>query len=384
MRVHISKAFASLLLILGITVQTWGQTASALTADLGTNHEQGSRVADTRHQGKRPRVGLVLGGGGAKGAAEIGVLKVLEQEGITVDYIAGTSIGSIIGGLYSVGYRAADLDSLFMQQEWLDLLSDRKNELAGKLYEEIDGVSYVFGFPILRRNKGESDESRVGIDDRKHKADAVDEDNDENSEPGKRRTRTVGLIHGDNVIALLDSMTGKRGEVDFNRLPIPFRAVAVDIRKMEEVVIDRGSLPHVMRASMAIPGAFKPVEVDSMLLVDGGVLNNLPVDVVREMGADLVIAIDLTQNKREPREDYDRAAGNTLQRIIGWLAHRPDLQKYDVNRRDADVYINPDLHGFDAASFTSKKIASMIERGTEAALEAVPQLRELKKKIAKN
>lgn len=323
-----------------------------------------------RNKSSRPRIGLVLGGGGAKGAAEIGVLKVIEEEGIPVDYIAGTSIGSIVGGLYSVGYRAADLDSLFQQQAWLDLLSDRKNELAGKLYEEIDGVSYVFGFPILRKKVSQEDTD-----------DTENSDNSDNSSTPKTRTRTVGLIHGDNVITLLDSMTGHRGDTDFDRLPIPFRCVAVDIRKMEEVVINHGQLPLAMRASMAIPGAFKPVEADSMLLVDGGLLNNLPVDVVREMGADIVIAIDLTQNKREPREDYDRAAGNTLQRIIGWLRYRPDLQKYNTNCDDADIYINPDLEGFDAASFTSKKIAAMIQKGEEAARSVLPQLKKLKSKL---
>lgn len=370
---RIRTALVYSLLMLATMIQASAQTTSAPTDDNAVTRKPGAVAGELNTTARRPRVGLVLGGGGAKGAAEIGVLKVLEQEGITVDYIAGTSIGSIIGGLYSVGYRAADLDSLFRQQSWLDLLSDRKNELAGKLYEEIDGVSYVFGFPILRRKTNQRDvESTVETDDTE-----VDGD----MQPTKKRTRTVGLVHGDNVIALLDSMTGQRGDIDFDTLPIPFRAVAVNIRRMEEVVISEGGLPLAMRASMAIPGAFKPVEVDSMLLVDGGVLNNLPVDVVREMGADIVIAIDLTQNKREPREDYDRAAGNTLQRIIGWLAHRPDLQKYDVNRRDADVYINPDLHGFDAASFTTKKIGAMIERGTEAALEVVPQLREVKKKI---
>ncbi len=327
--------------------------------------------AQKRHnQTNRPRIGLVLGGGGAKGAAEIGVLKVLEEEGIPIDYIAGTSIGSIVGGLYSVGYRAADLDSLFRQQAWLDLLSDRKNELSGRLYEEIDGVSYVFGFPILRKKVKQEDP-----EDSEHSGYS------ENTPDQRAHTPTVGLIHGDNITALLDSMTGNRGDIDFNRLPIPFRCVAVDIRKMEEVVIDHGQLALAMRASMAIPGVFKPVESDSMLLVDGGLLNNLPVDVTRNMGADIVIAIDLTQNKREPREDYDRASGNTLQRIIGWLRYRPDLRKYNTNCNDADIYINPDLDGFDAASFTSKKMATMIGRGEDAARNALPQLKKLKKKL---
>ena len=215
-------------------------------------------------------------------------------------------------------------------------------------------MSYVFGFPILRRT------------------------NKESADDTPPHTKTVGLLHGDNITELLDSMTGYRGDIDFNTLPIPFACVAVDIRTMEEVVMTHGSLPTAMRASMAIPGAFKPVEMDSMLLVDGGVLNNLPADIVHNMGADIIIAVDLTQHKREPREDYDRASGNTLGRIIEWLAHRPDLIKYNENQKLIDIYINPDLHGFDAASFTTRKITEMITRGEEAADAAIPQLTELK------
>lgn len=302
--------------------------------------------------GKRLKVGLVLGGGGAKGAAEVGVLKTIEKLDIPIDYIAGTSIGSIVGGLYSCGYRSAELDTLFHNQEWLDLLGDRKDELRNKAYEVRDGVTYVFGFPVHRKK---------------------------NQNP-ERTVKTVGLIHGDNVVEMLDSMTNQPDNINFDRLPIPFRCVAVNIREFEEVELSSGNLAVAMRASMAIPGVFKPVELDSMLLVDGGMLNNLPVDVVRRMGADVVIAIDLTQNKHETK-DKDIKGDNTFTKLLEWVVARPDLQKYNENMPEADVYINPDLKGYKASNFSPKKIAEMIERGEKAGKKAEKDLKALRKKI---
>ena len=176
----------------------------------------------------RPKVGLVLGGGGAKGAAEVGALKVIEELNIPIDYIAGTSIGAILGGLYATGYRAEQLDSLFRSGLWMT----------------------------------------------------------------------------DNVLELLDRLTETDEWIDFDELPIPFRCVAVDFDTQEEVVFRNGHLATAMRASMAIPGIYKPVLVDGKTLVDGGMVNNLPVDVVRDMGADIVIAIDLTQNKHKTRDFF--------------------------------------------------------------------------------
>ena len=131
---------------------------------------------------------------------------------------------------------------------------------------------------------------------------------------------------------------------------------------------------------MAIPGVFKPVEMDDMLLVDGGLLNNLPVDVVRRMGADVVIAIDLTQNKREAK-DGDMPSGRSLKKYVEWIINRPDLQKYNENINNIDVYINPDLKGFDAASFTGKKIDKMIQCGEAAGHDAEKELKALHKRI---
>ena len=291
----------------------------------------------------RPKVGLVLGGGGAKGAAAIGILKELEREKIPVDYIAGTSIGAIIGGLYAQGYRADDLEKLFRSQNWLALLADRDTTLVGKVYKEEDGVIYVFGFPVRRK---------------------ADADNNTG----------FWMLHGDHVYNFLDSLVSRspvqRGIV---KQAIPFSCVAFDIRRQQEIVLDTGSLARNMRASMAIPGAFKPVQIDTLMLVDGGMGNNLPVDVVRKMGADIVIAVDLQQRKRD---DYRSPFGflKGLGGILDWLAERPDIKKYNVNRTKADLYINPDLGSYGVTDFNAKAIKAILKIGEDTGIQYRKQL----------
>lgn len=258
---------------------------------------------------QRPKIGLVLGGGGAKGAAEIGVLKVLEAEGIAVDYIIGTSIGSILGGLYSIGYRADDLERLFCSQSWIELFTDE-------------------------------------------------------------------TFKGGSIEQLLDSVVTVDDVVSFDSLPIPFRCVTVDVKDMETFVIDRGSLSLAMRASMAIPGLFKAVNWEGRTLVDGGLLNNLPVDVARQMGADIIIAVDLQQNKHETR-DFSLKEEFGIGGILDWLISRPDWKIYNENRADAEIYINPELD-YDMLDFNEKEIVEMIAIGKAAAEEQLDKIRMLK------
>lgn len=288
---------------------------------------------------RRPKVALVLGGGGAKGAAEVGALKVIEQVGVPIDYIVGTSIGSIIGGLYSIGYRADDLDSLFVNQNWLKLFNDGRVHGQGRLHE----------------------------------------------------VRGPGLMKGRGVIQFLDTLISRRPQakalpgypdsIDFNHLPIPYRAVACDINTGNTAVLASGSLSMSMRASMAIPGAFKPVRRDSLLMLDGGLVNNLPVDVARAMGADYVIAIDLTQNKHP--DFKPKTIRKSMPKATKWLRSRPDFVNYNRNRAQADVYINPTLKGYNVMSFKPKAIRAMIGLGEQAAKEKTSALKALKKKLLK-
>lgn len=295
----------------------------------------------------QPKIGLALGGGGAKGAAEVGVLKVLEEAGIRPDFIAGTSIGSIVGGLYAAGYTAAELETMFQTQEWLSLLTDRSSTFASEPYKTVDGVTYIFGFPILDRD-----------------------------------AKGVGLMKGYTIEHMLDSMACAKGCTDFKSLKIPFCCVAADIRSGTEVILREGSLARAMRASMAIPGVFKSVEIDGHKLVDGGMLNNLPVDICRQMGADIVIAVDLQQNDQKPRPQTDLSAIQGLADLIGlggilnWVTNRPDIEKYNANRQSANIYIHPVMDA-DVTSFGNKNAARLIQQGVDAANAVLPSLTSL-------
>lgn len=288
----------------------------------------------------RPKVALVLGGGGAKGAAEVGVLKEIERSGVPIDYIVGTSIGSIIGGLYSIGYRTDELDSLFQHQDWLSLFNDAKVHGQGKL-KEISGM---------------------------------------------------GLMKGRGVIQFLDTLVMRKpnyngkgqypDSINFDKLPIPYRAVACDINAGKVAVLSYGDLTMAMRASMSIPGVFKPVNIDTLQMLDGGLINNLPVDVARSMGADYVIAIDLTQNKHP---DYEpKQINKFMPKTMKWLRTRPDFVNYNRNRQNCDVYINPTLKGYGVTSFTPKAIKAMIELGQEAGKKKYKELVKLKRKVMKS
>lgn len=307
----------------------------------------------------RPRVGLVLGGGGAKGAAEVGALKVLEELDIPVDYIAGTSIGAIVGGLYACGYKSEDLERLFLSQQWLTLFSNRNTSISDNIIDERDGTLYVLGFPIM------------------HKKDRVKRDST------GVETEGPGFFSGRQITELLDSLTKTYdGIKSFDQLPIPFRCVAVDLKTQEEVVMDSCELELAMRASMAIPGAFKPVRWKGRLLVDGGMQNNLPVDVVRAMGADVVIAIDLEQAVHENR-DFSLKETFGIGGLLDWAVSRPDWKKNKANREDADVCIMPDLAEFDVSSFSKESISSMMERGEIATKAKSKEIKALLKKKSK-
>ena len=302
----------------------------------------------TEAMAQGPKIGLVLGGGGAKGAAEVGVLKVLEEAGIKPDYICGTSIGSIVGGLYAAGYSAAELETMFQTQEWLSLLTDRSSSLASEPYKVDNDVTYIFGFPII-----------------------------------DRKAKGLGVMKGSSIEHMLDSMVCAKGCKDFQSLKIPFCCVAADIRSGTEVILREGSLARAMRASMAIPAIFKPVEIDDRKLVDGGMLNNLPVDVCREMGADIIIAVDLQQNEQKPRPQTDLSVLTSIADLVGlggilnWITNRPDIEKYNANRQKVDIYIHPVLDA-DVTSFGNKTAARMIQQGADAAHKLLPSLTKLK------
>ncbi len=292
---------------------------------------------------KRKKVAVVLSGGGAKGVAHIGALKIIEEVGIPIDYIVGTSMGSIIGGLYSIGYTPTQLDSIVCSQDWTFLLSDQVARSEQSMSERQTGETYVLSVPFKKEISKEI---------------------------------TGGLINGRNIANMFSKLTiGYHDSIDFNTLPIPFACVAQDIVTGEEVHFHKGVLSTAMRASMAIPGVFTPVRLDSMVLIDGGLVNNYPVNVARNMGAEIIIGVDV-QSDLKPANKL-----NSTGAILGQLINLTGLENYKKNLEATDTYIKVNVEGYSTASFTSTAIDTLIRRGEEAAASQKAELMRLKRKI---
>ncbi len=288
------------------------------------------------------KVGVVLSGGGAKGMAHIGVLKVIEKAGIPVEVITGTSMGSIIGGLYASGYRSQQLDSIVRAQDWGFVLSDKEEMMHQSLQEREKQNTYAFTRSIAYS--------------------------------GKRIEGSGGFIMGKNINSLFSRLTAPYNDsIDFNRLPIPFACVATNIIDNTEYVFHQGVLPLAMRASMAIPGVFSPVRVNDMVLVDGGLRNNFPADIASEMGADFIIGVTV-QGKPKTAEELSSATS-----ILGQIVDVNCKNKYEENLAITDIPIRVNTAGYGSASFNANAIDTLIRRGEEAAMEHWDELRELGK-----
>ncbi len=209
---------------------------------------------------ERPKIGLALSGGGAKGFAHVGVIKVLEEIGLPIDFITGTSMGSIIGGLYAIGYSVGELEELVTATDWNDLFRDRVRRRDLAIESKMLDGRYMLSLPLNGLAPG----------------------------------LPTGLIAGQKISKLFERLTLPYHDVsDFRQFPIPFACVATDIVTGEVVVLDHGYLPEAMRASMSIPSVFTPVEIDDHLLVDGMLVRNFPVEEVRALGADIIIGVDV-------------------------------------------------------------------------------------------
>lgn len=292
-------------------------------------------------QHPRKKVAVVLSGGGAKGMAHIGALKVIERAGIPIDIITGTSMGSIIGGLYSIGWDAQKLDSLVRVQDWSFLLSDR------------------------------ADVSHQSIDDRRMQNTYI---LTKDIHIGKHiNIGGGGVIQGKNLMAIFAKLTdGYRDSIDFNQLPIPFACVATNIVDNTEYDFHSGVLAEAMRTSMSIPGAFAPVRKGDKMLVDGGLRNNYPVDIARQMGADLVIGVTV---QGPPKTADDLKTGTD---VLGQIVDVNCKNKYEANMAQTDVLIRANTQGYSAASFTPAAIDTLIRRGEEEAMKHWDELMALK------
>ncbi len=277
--------------------------------------------------------------------AHIGALKVIEEAGIPIDIVTGTSMGSIIGGLYAIGYDSRRLDSLVRVQDWSFVLSDREDMRQRSLSERKQQNTY-----LVRRPFNFSKDKRI------------------NSEGG--------FIAGKNLANLFDQLTAHYPDsIDFSQLPIPFACVATNIVDNTEYYFHSGRLAQAMRASMAIPAVFSPVRKDGMVLVDGGLRNNFPVDIAREMGASVVIGVSVQA------DDHTADDLTSTMSILGQIIDINCKNKFEDNWAMTDVPIHVDTHGYTAASFTANAIDTLIRRGEEATRKQWTRLMELKERI---
>ncbi|MGY4662675.1 NTE family protein [Pseudomonas chlororaphis] len=279
----------------------------------------------------RPKIGLVLSGGAARGLAHIGVLKALEEQGVKIDAIAGTSMGAVIGGLYASGYKIDELEKLALSINWQQALSDAPPREDIPFRRKQDDRDF-----LVKQKLSFRDDGSLGL--------------------------PLGVIQGQNLALLLESMLAHASDTrDFDKLPIPFRAVATDIASGEKVVFRKGHLPRVIRASMSIPAVFAPVEMDGRLLVDGGMTDNIPLDVARDMGVDIAIVVDIGTPLRS-RQQLATVV-DVLNQSITLMTRRNSEEQLATLHKN-DVLIQPPLASFGVTDFG--RAQEMIDAGYRA------------------
>ena len=302
----------------------------------------------------RPKVGLVLSGGGAKGAAHIGVLKYIEECGIPVDYIAGTSMGSIVGGMYALGYSSDEILDIINNIDWDRMISndvDRKKISYSKKYEK---STQIINVPFS-----------LGADD------------SQMMQRSFRNSLPKGLVSGDNLINLFNSLSvGYSDSLSFSELPVPFICVATNLMNGEAEVLDKGVFAKSLRASMAIPILFDPIKIGDNLYVDGGLVNNFPAEQCRAMGADYVIGVSMSPGLEENSDSL----ASFLQQIKQLKEIITD-KDYDKYHRLCDIFISPDLKGVGMLSFDAESVSRVTQSGYEAASGKRDEFMALKEKI---
>ncbi len=285
----------------------------------------------------RPKVGLVLSGGGAKGLAHIGVLKVIDSLGIKVDYIAGTSMGAVVGGLYASGYTGNQLDSIFSKIDVDALLQDYTPRESKSFYEKRNDEIYALTLPF--------NNFKLGL--------------------------PSGLSKGLYNFNLMSRLTQHVSDVrDFDKLPIPFLCIATDVETGEQIVLEEGILAQAIIASGALPTLYNPVEINGRLLIDGGVVNNYPVEELKNRGIDFIIGIDVQDGLKNREQLKDVTA------VLSQINNFSMIEKMEGKRSLTNIYIQPDIKGYSVVSFD--KGQEIIKRGNEKAKEYIKELLPLR------
>ncbi len=282
------------------------------------------------------KVGLVLSGGGAKGLAHIGVLKVIDSLGIQIDYIAGTSMGAVIGALYASGYSGKQLDVVFQNLDFNSIISDDVPREAKTFYERDNSERYLLSLPF--------DNFKIKL--------------------------PTALSRGQNGYGMLSKLTLHVNSIEnFSDLPIPFFCVATNIENGQAVILDKGNLAQAIMASAALPSLFQPVVIDNQILIDGGVVNNYPIDELKAKGVDVIIGVDV-QDDLASREDLDSAPEILLQ-----INNYRTIKEMQVKSRKTDVYIKPNIKDFNVVSFN--ETSSIVKTGHTAAIEKLEKLKQI-------
>ncbi len=303
------------------------------------SQEKISSLADLKGK-KDLKVGLVLSGGGAKGLAHIAALEAIEKAGVEIDYIGGTSMGAIVGGLYAAGYNAKQLDSLFHATDLEEIIQDNVPRSAQTFYEKENRDRYMVSL-ALRDGKF---------------------------------ALPAGLTQGVNLYNFLSQLTYRVRRIeDFSKLPIPFLCMATDVETGEEVILEHGDLAQAIMASSSFPTLFAPVDIDGRYLTDGGVMNNYPVDEVRAKGMDVIIGVDV-QSPLKTRKDL-RSANSVLLQITSYKIANDMKEK----REKTDIYIHPDMSNYNVISFADGQ--AIIDSGRVATKKVLPHLYWLKRHL---
>ncbi len=292
----------------------------------------------------RPKIGLVLSGGGAKGMAHVGVIRSMEKAGIRPDYVVGTSMGSVVGGLYALGYSPDELEEIILNIDW-DLLISNRVEFSSIAFEEKEYYNrYLLELPVKN--------GKIAF--------------------------PSGLIEGQMLSEVLQYYTWPANKYkSFDDFPIPFRCVATDIGSGKPIIFEKGYLHDAMRSSIAIPTFFTAFDLDSTSVVDGGVVNNFPVDIVKEMGADIVIGVNVSDEDFSAADQLGGFGGILMQ-----LAMSQSLTKTQGNIEQCDIYIKPDLGEYSTGSFGNFR--EILELGDKAGQLYFDDFKDLADSLGRN
>lgn len=302
---------------------------SILIPVLSVSQEKSSKKKDVR-------VGLVLSGGGAKGYAHVGVLKVLEEAGVQIDYIAGTSMGAVIGGLYASGYNADQLDSILKAHDFSDLTKDEVPRRAYSIYQKTNKGKYAISLPL---NKW-----KISL--------------------------PKSISKGQNLFNLFSQLTEHVHQVDdFSKLPIPFLCIGTNLETGQEIILDQGFLPEAMRASSSFPSVYSPVEIDGKVIVDGGLVNNYPIEILKTKDVDYVIGVNV-QGKLRSSEQL-ASAPDILMQIAGYQMYKGIDEKAKIT----DLYIKPEVSKYNDFSFDDAN--EIIQAGEVAASKHLKEIKNI-------